>query len=90
MKHPISIAIVLGGLLYFGDYFSLRWRIPGRPQFGSVLVQRYYAVPLKDHKTEYMFDQPANQTCVHSLLPHYGYLPCWYLTGHRRQEIKTG
>ncbi|MFN7998119.1 MAG: hypothetical protein U0Q18_31145 [Bryobacteraceae bacterium] len=86
------LAILLSAVfVYAGDYVSLRYRIPGhREQFGTVQVERYYAVPLKDRKTEYMFDEPSPQTCVNSLFPHFGYTPCWYLSRHRRQEINVG
>jgi hypothetical protein len=91
MKRAPLIAILLGCLLYAGDYFSLRFQIPNqRPQFGSVEVRRYYAVPLKNRQTEYMFEQTAPETCVYSLFPHFGDPPCWYLSRHPQQEIKTG
>ncbi len=78
-------------ILYAGDYLSLRYRIPGnREQFGSVEVQRYYAVPQKNRSTEYIFDQPVTQACVNSLFPHFGDPPCWYLNRHKRQEINVG
>jgi hypothetical protein len=73
-------------ILYVGDYFSLRYQIPnGRAQFGEVKVQRYYAVGLKSGKTEFMFLGPKKQTCVHSLFPHFGDSPCWYL---RRKSVQ--
>lgn len=77
-------------VLYTGDYLSLKLRIPSRDPFGSVEVQRYYAVALKNRKTEFMRAEPAQQTCVRSLLPHYGDTPCWYLERHRRQTIRVG
>ncbi len=85
----ILLAIVLLALaVWAGDYSSLRWRIPkDRGQFGSVQVRRYYAVPLKSKKTEYMFDQEQAQECVHSIFPHFGDKPCWYLERHTREEI---
>jgi len=77
-----------GALVYAGDYLSLRYRIPSnRQQFGSVIVQRSYAVGMKDGKTEYMFDPPTPQACVYSLFPHFGDPPCWYLNRHKRQQI---
>jgi hypothetical protein len=91
MKRLALIAILFGCLLYAGDYFSLRFQIPNqRAQFGSVMVRRYYAVPLRNRRTEFMFEQPALETCVYSLFPHFGYPPCWYLSRHPQQEIKTG
>ena len=77
-------------LVYAGDYLSLRLRIPNREPFGTVQVQRYFEVALKNRKTEYMRDEPRPQPCVHSLLPHYGDTPCWYLARHPRQNIKVG
>jgi hypothetical protein len=50
-----------------------------RPPFETVRIQRYYAVGLKNKKTEFMFLEPENQVCVHSLFPHLGYSPCWYV-----------
>lgn len=91
LRMTACAAALLFALFYVGDYVSLRYRIPGhREQFGSVEVRRYYAVPLKNRKTEYMFDQPAPVRCVHSIFGHFGDPPCWYLARHRRQEIKVG
>ena len=85
-----AAAVAVPILLYAGDYLSLRLRIPNREPFGTVQVQRYYEVSLKNRKTEYMRDEPRPQTCVRSLLPHYGDTPCWYLSSHPRQTIKIG
>ena len=87
---PRVLLIAAGALLlvYMGDYLSLVYRIPdGRAEFGTVRVQKVYAVKLKDKKTEYMFQPPEDERCVHSLFPHLGLTPCWYLDRHRRQEI---
>ena len=82
--------LLAGVCVYVCDYLALRFRIPNnREQFGSVMVQRSYAVPLKDRKTEYMFDPPAPQACVNSLFPHFGDPPCWYLRRHTRQQINV-
>ncbi|HLY19367.1 MAG TPA: hypothetical protein VKR61_19205 [Bryobacteraceae bacterium] len=94
MKRIVFIAarwtILTAALVYIGDYLSLRYRIPNqREQFGSVMVQRSYAIPQKDRKTEYMFDPPAPQICVNSLFPHFGDPPCWYLRRHARQQISA-
>jgi hypothetical protein len=86
MKRILFITILSLLILYIGDYISVRYRIPkNRDQFGMVKVQRYYAVGLKSGKTEFMFLTPQNQMCVHSLFPHFGYTPCWYLA---RKTVK--
>jgi hypothetical protein len=86
MKRLLFIAVLTLFILYLGDYLSVRYRIPkSRDPFGVVKIQRYYAVGLKNRKTEFMFLEPENQVCVHSLFPHFGYSPCWYLS---RRNVK--
>jgi len=72
-------------VIYAADYLSAKMR--GQSALGTVQVQLYYAVPLKDGKTEFMLLDPETKTCVKSLAPHFGYSPCWYLDG-RKQERK--
>ena len=92
MKRPLfrfvlSIA-VLGCLLYSGDYGLLRYRsAQARGAFGTVRVYRYYAIERKANKVEYAFLDRQDQTCVHSLFPHLGYAPCWYLQRHTERKI---
>lgn len=84
------LIIALGFLatLYAGDDLSVRYHIPrSRQQFGSVTIQRYDAISEKNNKTEFVYEDPIVQTCVHSLFPHLGYTPCWYLNRHREQRV---
>lgn len=91
IRRVLITVIVLACLVYACDYVSLQLQIPNhRTQFGTVMVERDYAVPLKNRSTEYMFDPPVPVTCVYSLFPHFGDPPCWYLSRHSRQEIKMG
>jgi hypothetical protein len=74
-------------LAYGVDYFIFRYRVALKRQpFGSVTVQSYYAVGQKNGKTEYLFDPPHPQTCIHSLFSHVAYAPCWYLSRHSEQR----
>jgi hypothetical protein len=79
--------VVIAALLYAADDLSLRFRLPDREPLGSVTVQRYYALHKSKGKTNFMFAPPEAQTCVHSLFPHLGYPPCWYLSRHAEQRI---
>jgi len=93
MKRRFAItAVTLAALcllIYTSDDLTLRYRmVRNRNPFGSVTVRRYYAVREKNGKTEFMFNPPENQTCVHSLFPHSGCLPCWYLSKHTEQRIQ--
>jgi hypothetical protein len=54
--------------------------------YGSVVVNHYTAVLQKNGKTTLTFDPPQPWTCVHSLFPHAGSLPCWYLSKHPDQR----
>jgi len=88
IRHIAIVAFLLLSILYAGDYLSVRYRIPkSRDPFGVVIIQPYYAVPRKDRKTEFIFLEPENQVCVHSLFPHLGYSPCWYLNRRKQKRI---
>jgi hypothetical protein len=75
-------------LAYLTDFAILRWKFKNkRDAFATVTVKPYYVVPRKDHKVEYMFQDPVDETCVNSLFPHGGSTPCWYLTRHRDKRV---
>ena len=84
----LTIVLVMLVAVYLGDDLSLRYRIPrNREPLGAVTVQRYDAIEEKNNKTEFDFENPITVTCVHSLFPHMGYQPCWYLSRHSEQRI---
>ena len=88
VKRILAIAVLVLGVVYVGDYVSVRYRIPrSRDPYGRVPIQRYYAVTKKNGKPDFYFDQPALETCTHSLFPHLGYVPCWYLNRRRVQRV---
>lgn len=73
---------------YLIDYAVLRLRIAaGKTPFGTVKVRPVYAVPQKNHSTEFLAGDVQDQTCVHSLFPHLGDTPCWYLEGPREPQV---
>ncbi|MGA2978835.1 MAG: hypothetical protein ABSD76_04530 [Terriglobales bacterium] len=74
-------------IVYGADYGVFRYRLATKGQpFGSVTVEHYDAVAHKDGKSELIFDPPVQQTCVHSLFPHAGDPPCWFLSRHAEQR----
>jgi hypothetical protein len=88
MRTCILAGLLILAALYVGDDLSIRYRIPAsRQPFGTITVERYDAIPEKNGKVEFGFEPPAEQTCVHSLVPHMGYPPCWYLSRHAEQRI---
>jgi len=83
--------LLLIALVYLGDYISVKYRmhknIPGDP-LEAVQVQRTYAIPHKDGRAEFVFGPRETQTCVHSIFPHLGYTPCWYLNKSAQKPIQ--
>lgn len=87
LKRGLLIGLVLlvglSALLYAGDYVALRFQIPaGRTQFGQVTRNVLYVIHVKGGKVQFEPGGQDTDQCVHSLFPHMGDQPCWYLTRH--------
>jgi hypothetical protein len=83
----ISSALGITALAYAVDYAVFRYRLAtNRQPFGEITVTTYDAVAQKNGKTEFIFNPPEQQTCVHALFPRAGYQPCWYLQRHTEQR----
>jgi len=50
-------------------------------------VDRVYAAMHHWNQVEYSLGTLIMQTCVDALMPHFGYVPCWYLPRHTLQHI---
>jgi len=88
VKRVLIGAVVCLSLPYVADFLLLLRPIAGnRNVFGEVTIKPFYAVPQKDHKTEFIRIAPETQTCIHSLFPHFGYSPCWYLSRRIHKRI---
>ncbi|MBV8810980.1 MAG: hypothetical protein JO033_20110 [Acidobacteriaceae bacterium] len=88
VRRVIACMVLGAAAIYLIDYALLRIRIAtNRSAYGTVTVRPYYAVPRKDHRTEFLFDDPRDETCVHALFPHLGHDPCWYLNRHQERRI---
>ena len=83
-KWALWVIPVLLGLAYAADYIQLH---SSQNPTSTVSIKRYYAVGLKNGKTEMYYAEPENETCVNSIFPHLGYSPCWYLRRHNMKEI---
>jgi hypothetical protein len=80
-------------ILYLADFswYQLRLHVPqlGAAN-GSVHRIRLLAVPIKNNKVDYQLDtvKPEEDLpCSHSLFPHGGARPCWYVTRHANDPI---
>ena len=88
LKRILVITAVSLTAFYVGDDLSVRLRIPhNRDPFGTVTIKRFYAVKLKDRRTEFYKLDPETRQCVHSVFPHFGYSPCWYLSRKTEERI---
>ena len=88
----ISLLAVLA-LVYCGDFLYLRVRMlhpkPADP-FETQTILRVLAIPEKNGKTEFEVDSQNPEqtvTCVHSLFPHSGFSPCWFVKPKINQPI---
>lgn len=74
-------------MVYAADWAAVAIPIPKhKVVLGTVQVQRYLAVPLKNGKNEYDYQGSDTVACVHSIFPQMGYNPCWYVEKHREQR----
>jgi hypothetical protein len=80
----IAVAL-LAASIYAYDYLSVRHRMsaqkPGDP-FDVITYPHLLAIPQKGNRVEYALDAISpweSEKCVHSLFPHFGYTPCWYI-----------
>jgi hypothetical protein len=92
-KRILVTILVSLALAFYADYLYVRVRMlhpkPADP-FESIKALRVLAIPEKNGKTEFEVDaQNPEQTvtCVHSLFPHFGYSPCWYVKPRINQPI---
>jgi hypothetical protein len=78
-KLTFLAGVVLLLFVYVGDDVIVRLRIAskGSAPFGSVQVLS--VTPLKNGRVD-IYADPTPEECLHSLFPHLGYAPCWYLT----------
>lgn len=80
--------VILVAVVYAADYLAARYQIPKSHQlYSTIKVQPYYAVRLKDNKTEFYFLDPQTEVCIHSLFPHFGHRPCWYVSRNTQKRI---
>ena len=93
VKRTLLLLIAALALTYVGDYLWFRVRLihpkPADP-FESFTGPRILAIPEKGGKISYEIDQQNPEqtiTCTHSLFPHGGFAPCWYVRPRVSQPI---
>ena len=90
LQRILIAAAVLLAAVYAYDYLSVRHRIAAQKQgdpFDVVTYPHLLAIPQKGNRVEYALDAQSpmmTEPCVHSLFPHDGYTPCWYVNRKAR------
>jgi hypothetical protein len=85
LKRVLITAIFLLAVSYIGDYLSVEHRMSAQNQgdpFDVVTYPHVLAIPQKGNRVEYALDAQSpmeSDPCAHSLFPHFGYAPCWYV-----------
>ena len=85
LRLSFIVAALLLAALYLYDYLSVRHRMSAQKQgdpFDTIEYPHVLAIPQKGNRIEYALDAQSpmeSQMCVHSLFPHFGYSPCWYV-----------
>ncbi len=92
-KRILIVLAAAFAVIYCVDSLSFRIRMihprPADP-LEFLKAMRLLAIPEKGGKTSYEIDQQNPEqaiTCVHSLFPHAGYSPCWYVKPRINQPI---
>jgi len=80
--------LVLVAAAYCVEDLMVRYRVSHK-QAASLFseVPVYQAGEVKGGRVEYYFDQPRTETCLHTVFPHLGVAPCWYVTRHALQQV---
>ena len=93
VKRTVVVLFAAVALTYAGDYLWFRVRLihpkPVDP-LESFTGPRILAIPEKGGRTSYEIDQQYPEqtvTCAHSLFPHGGFTPCWYVRPRVSQPI---
>jgi len=88
VKRGLIALALLVLLVYGGDYLWLRYRMAtNRNPFGSVTLNVYYSVKLKNGKTEFSYGGQQTFECPNTLLPQYWEKPCWFAKRRKDMQI---
>jgi hypothetical protein len=91
LKLLTMIIGLAGAAAYGGDYLVAAHMMSGRRaanELGAVTTVPTYAIPHKDGRAEIIVGDATIQACIHSLFPHFGYTPCWYLN-RKQSKVKV-
>jgi len=89
----IATVLLLTAFAFLLDYIVLRVRMlhaTATSPFEHLTRNRLLAIKVKNGTYQYELDQVnpiETLSCVHSLFPHFGDQPCWYLKPRQNLPI---
>jgi hypothetical protein len=89
----VAAVLLLTAFAFVLDYIVLRFRMlhaTVTAPFEYLTRNRLLAIKVKNGTYQYELDQvnpTETLTCVHSLFPHFGDQPCWYLKPRLHRPI---
>ena len=83
----LAVLLAVTAVVYCVDYVVFRVKMARGTGVEMVTIERIYAIPEKNKRTEYTDAGSVDMQCVHTLFPHMGYGPCWYVKKHTLQQI---
>jgi len=94
IERLLIVLLLVVAAVYAVDYVSVQYRAsakkPGDP-YDLVTYPHLLEIPQKGNRVEYALDALApmvSQPCVHSLFPHSGYTPCWFVNRKSRSATQ--
>ena len=72
-------------ILWVADWAIWRIRVRHGGGYDTVRVDQVLLTPLKNHRLKADAESTQDLTCTHSLFPHAGDDPCWWLRRHSTQ-----
>jgi hypothetical protein len=93
IERIVLAILILLAVLFVYDDLSVRHRISAQKHgdpFDTVTYPRLLEIPQKGNHVEYTLDALSpmeTQPCVHSIFPHFGYTPCWYVSRKAQTPI---
>jgi len=93
IERLLIVVLLLVAAVYAVDYISVQYRATAKKSgdpYDVVTYPHLLEIPQKGNRVEYALDALSpmvSQPCVHSLFPHGGYTPCWYV--NRKAQSAT-
>ena len=87
IRQGTTILLMVCAAVYAVDYAFARLQPHA---FADIPVDRMFEMTNRWGGVEFSVGKSGFERCVHSLFPHFGYVPCWYLKTQDVRYLKVG